>query len=87
MPKAVSVTKKIGKTFKQYGRVTIPQKMLKHSKRREVTVVLEDMRYVFEADKYGRIYLPPEIRQRVEDMQVIEVATSDGNVLVKFKRF
>ena len=84
---AESITKKIGKTFKQYGRVTIPQKLLKQTKKREVTVVLEDMRYVFEADKYGRIYLPPEIRQRVGDMQIIEMETTNDTLLLKFKRF
>jgi len=81
------VFKKIGKTFRQYGRITIPQKLLKKAKRREITLVLEDMRYVFEADRYGRVYLPPEIRQRVENMQVVELQVANSELLMKFKRF
>ena len=84
---ARSVSKKLGKTFKKYGRLTIPNKLLKNAKRREAVLILDETRYVFEADKYGRVYIPPEIRERMANMQMVEMGLTDSEILIKFRRF
>ena len=85
--KTGSVSKKLGKTFKKYGRITIPNKLLKSAKRREAVLILDEMRYVFEADRYGRVYIPPEIRERMSNMQIVEMGLTDSEILIKFRRF
>jgi len=82
-----SIARKISRTLKTYGRFTIPNKLLKLAKRREVVVLLDDMRYVFETDKYGRIYLPPELRERIANMVSVEIGLEDSELLMRFRRF
>jgi len=81
------VEKRMRRTLKAYGRFTIPEKLLRQAKRREVTVVLDDMRYVFETDKYGRIYLPPELRVKIAYMASVTIGLEDGDVVMRFRRF
>jgi bifunctional DNA-binding transcriptional regulator/antitoxin component of YhaV-PrlF toxin-antitoxin module len=79
--------RKLSRTLKNYGRITIPNKLLKQAKKREVFMVLEDMKYVFEPDKYGRVYIPPELREKLGGMSAYEVVLADGELQLRFRRF
>jgi len=79
--------RRLSRTLKSYGRITIPNKLLKQAKRREVSLVLGDLKYVFEPDKYGRVYIPPEIREKLGSMSSYEVVLSDGELQLRFRRF
>ena len=82
-----TMQRRLSRTLKSYGRITIPNKLLKQAKRREVSVVLGDLKYVFEPDKYGRVYIPPEIREKLGSMSSYEVVLSDGELQLRFRRF
>ncbi len=82
-----SVVRRVGRTLKTYGRLTIPQRLLKRAQRREVVLVIDEMRYVFETDRYGRIYIPPEIRERLANMTSVEIGLSNGELMLRFRRF
>ncbi|MEM0443234.1 MAG: ubiquitin-like small modifier protein 1 [Candidatus Caldarchaeum sp.] len=83
----VSISRKLGRTVREHGRITVPMKLLKKAKKREVSLVLEDVKYVFEADKYGRIYLPPVLRERLANMAAFEITLVNGELFLKFRRF
>jgi bifunctional DNA-binding transcriptional regulator/antitoxin component of YhaV-PrlF toxin-antitoxin module len=79
--------RRLSRTLKSYGRITIPNKLLKQAKKREVYLLLDNIRYVFEPDKYGRVYIPPEIREKVGNMSSYEVLLTDGELQLRFRRF
>jgi MoaD family protein len=87
MAETVSVSRKLGRTVKEHGRITIPMKLLKKARKREVAMVVEDVKYVFEPDKYGRIYLPPAIREKLENMASFEISLVNNELYLKFRRF
>ncbi|MEM1946131.1 MAG: ubiquitin-like small modifier protein 1 [Candidatus Caldarchaeum sp.] len=82
-----SITRKLGRTVKEHGRITVPIKLLKKARKKEVTLVIEDVKYVFEPDRYGRIYIPPTLRDKLTNMSAFEFSLVDGELLLKFRRF
>jgi DNA-binding transcriptional regulator/RsmH inhibitor MraZ len=82
-----TMQRRLSRTLKSYGRITIPNKLLKQAKKREVYLLLDNIRYVFEPDKYGRVYIPPEIREKVGNMSSYEVLLTDGELQLRFRRF
>lgn len=87
MAEPAAVVRKLGRTVKQHGRITVPAKLLKKAKKREVAVLMEDVKYVFEPDKYRRIYLPPPLRDKILNMNSFEFSLADGELTLKFRRF
>ncbi|MEM0440891.1 MAG: MoaD family protein [Candidatus Caldarchaeum sp.] len=82
-----AVARKLGRTVKQHGRITVPARLLKKAKKREVALVIEDVKYLFEPDKYRRIYLPPALREKILNMSSFEFSLVDGELTLKFRRF
>ncbi|MEM2238455.1 MAG: ubiquitin-like small modifier protein 1 [Candidatus Caldarchaeum sp.] len=82
-----SVTRRLGRTMKEHGRITVPVKLLKKAKKKEVALIIDDVKYVFEPDKYGRIYIPPTLRDKLANMSAFEFSLVDGELLLKFRRF
>ncbi len=82
-----SVTRRLGRTVKEHGRITVPIKLLKKARKKEVALVIDDVKYIFEPDKYGRIYLPPSLRERLLNMTSFEFSLIDGELFLKFRRF
>ncbi|MCS7133209.1 MAG: ubiquitin-like small modifier protein 1 [Candidatus Caldarchaeum sp.] len=82
-----AVARKIGRTVKQHGRITVPAKLLKRAKKREVAIIIEDVKYLFEPDKYRRIYLPPPLREKITNMNSFEFYLAEGELTLRFRRF
>ncbi|MCS7136828.1 MAG: MoaD family protein [Candidatus Caldarchaeum sp.] len=82
-----AVARRVGRTVKQHGRITVPAKLLKKAKKREVAIVIEDVKYLFEPDKYRRIYLPPPLREKIANMSSFEFSLTDGELTLRFRRF
>ncbi|MDW7978896.1 MAG: ubiquitin-like small modifier protein 1 [Candidatus Caldarchaeum sp.] len=87
MAHAVSISRKLGRTVREHGRITVPMKLIKKAKKREISLVIDDVKYVFEPDKYGRIYLPPVLRERLANMTAFEISLVNGELFLKFRRF
>jgi MoaD family protein len=82
-----AISKKLGRTVKQHGRITVPAKLLKKAKKNEVTVIIDDVKYLFEPDRYNRIYLPPALREKIAHLSSFEFTLSDGELILRFRRF
>jgi len=87
MAETVTVSRKLGRTVKEHGRITIPTKLLKKARKREAAMIIDDVKYVFEPDKYGRIYLPPTLREKLENMTSYEISLVNNELYLKFRRF